>query len=105
MPLYEYQCEKCGELSEILQRLSDPPATTCPACGVEALTKRVSAAGFRLAGGGWYETDFKKDGKRNLKEGSGSGTSSSGGTSTTSDSSAKSASSGSAKTSTAATGT
>ncbi|MCA1779985.1 MAG: hypothetical protein LC637_11555, partial [Xanthomonadaceae bacterium] len=35
-------------------------------CGREELTKLVSAAGFRLKGGGWYETDFKKDGKRNL---------------------------------------
>lgn len=68
MPIYEYQCKQCGEVSEILQRLSDPPATSCPACGAEALTKQVSAAGFRLAGGGWYETDFKKDRRRNLKE-------------------------------------
>jgi len=78
MPIYEYQCQECGELSEILQKLSDAPATTCPACGAEALTKQVSAAGFRLAGGGWYETDFKKDGQRNLKQGDG-GQGSSGG--------------------------
>lgn len=68
MPIYEYQCKQCGEVSEILQRISDPPATSCPACGAEALTKQVSAAGFRLAGGGWYETDFKKERRRNLKE-------------------------------------
>ncbi len=68
MPIYEYRCKQCGEVSEILQRISDPPATRCPACGAEALTKQVSAAGFRLAGGGWYETDFKKDRRRNLKE-------------------------------------
>ncbi|WP_018140669.1 FmdB family zinc ribbon protein [Thioalkalivibrio sp. ALJ7] len=106
MPIYEYQCKQCGELSEILQKVSDPPATTCPACGAEALTKQVSAAGFRLAGGGWYETDFKKDGKRNLKEGSSSsGTRSSGGSSTKAESTGKSGSSGSAKTGTAATGT
>ncbi|WP_019023897.1 MULTISPECIES: FmdB family zinc ribbon protein [unclassified Thioalkalivibrio] len=73
MPIYEYQCKDCGEISEILQKISDPPATTCPECGAEALTKQVSAAGFRLAGGGWYETDFKKDGKRNLKDGGGAG--------------------------------
>lgn len=76
MPIYEYQCKDCGEISEILQKISDPPATTCPECGAEALTKQVSAAGFRLAGGGWYETDFKKDGKRNLKDGSGAGSAS-----------------------------
>ncbi|WP_018860578.1 MULTISPECIES: FmdB family zinc ribbon protein [unclassified Thioalkalivibrio] len=71
MPIYEYQCKDCGEISELLQKISDPPATTCPECGAEALTKQVSAAGFRLAGGGWYETDFKKDGKRNLKDSGG----------------------------------
>ncbi|WP_018881800.1 MULTISPECIES: FmdB family zinc ribbon protein [unclassified Thioalkalivibrio] len=71
MPIYEYQCKDCGEISEILQKISDPPATTCPECGADALTKQVSAAGFRLAGGGWYETDFKKDGKRNLKDSGG----------------------------------
>ncbi|WP_017941370.1 MULTISPECIES: FmdB family zinc ribbon protein [unclassified Thioalkalivibrio] len=97
MPIYEYQCKDCGEISEILQKISDPPATTCPECGAEALTKQVSAAGFRLAGGGWYETDFKKDGKRNLKEGSSSSASSA--------PKSESSSSGSAKTGTAATGT
>ena len=97
MPIYEYQCKDCGEISEILQKISDPPATTCPECGGEALTKQVSAAGFRLAGGGWYETDFKKDGKRNLKEGSSSSASSA--------PKSESSSSGSAKTGTAATGT
>lgn len=105
MPIYEYQCKDCGEISEILQKISDPPATVCPECGAEALTKQVSAAGFRLAGGGWYETDFKKDGKRNLKEGSSSASSSSDSSSTKSDASGKSESSGSAKTGTAATGT
>lgn len=66
MPIYEYVCRDCGEESEIFQRLSDPLETTCPKCGAEALEKMVSAAGFRLKGGGWYETDFKSDGKRNL---------------------------------------
>ncbi|WP_019021242.1 MULTISPECIES: FmdB family zinc ribbon protein [unclassified Thioalkalivibrio] len=72
MPIYEYACQQCHQVSEILQKISDPPATTCPQCGAEALTKQVSAAGFRLAGGGWYETDFKQGGQRNLKEGGGS---------------------------------
>ncbi|EIT69439.1 FmdB family regulatory protein [Hydrocarboniphaga effusa AP103] len=56
--------------------MSDPPARDCPVCGKPALTKQMSAAGFRLKGGGWYETDFKSGGKRNLAEGG--GTSSSG---------------------------
>ncbi|MFP4336208.1 MAG: FmdB family zinc ribbon protein, partial [Wenzhouxiangella sp.] len=66
MPIYEYRCQACGHELEKLQKLSDAPLTDCPACGQPALTKLISAAGFRLKGGGWYETDFKKDGKRNL---------------------------------------
>lgn len=66
MPIYEYRCQACGHELEKLQKMSDAPLTDCPACGKPALSKLISAAGFRLAGGGWYETDFKKDGKRNL---------------------------------------
>ena len=66
MPIYEYQCQACGELTEALQKLSDAPLTRCPACGEEALRKKVSAAAFRLKGGGWYETDFKTGSKKNL---------------------------------------
>jgi|GEM_PF-718025 len=66
MPFYEYICTHCGAATELLQKVSDPPATTCPKCQAEALTKQISAAGFRLKGGGWYETDFKSDGQRNL---------------------------------------
>ncbi|MDE2149204.1 MAG: zinc ribbon domain-containing protein [Gammaproteobacteria bacterium] len=66
MPFYEYLCGHCGRHTELLQKISDPPATDCPHCGAAELVKQVSAAGFRLKGGGWYETDFKNDGKRNL---------------------------------------
>jgi putative FmdB family regulatory protein len=66
MPIYEYRCQECGALHEALQKISDAPLTTCPACGAEALTKKVSAAAFRLKGGGWYETDFKDKNKKNL---------------------------------------
>lgn len=66
MPIYEYACQSCGEPLEKLQKLADAPLTDCPACGEAALKRKVSAAGFRLSGGGWYETDFKSDGKRNL---------------------------------------
>jgi len=66
MPIYEYQCRACDHRLEKLQKISDPPLTTCPECGEDTLAKLVSAAGFRLKGGGWYETDFKKDGRRNL---------------------------------------
>ncbi len=68
MPIYEYRCEHCGHELERLQKMSDPPLTDCPECGEAALKKRVSAAGFRLKGGGWYETDFKTGKKRNVAQ-------------------------------------
>jgi len=78
MPIYEYQCRECSQRLEKLQKMSDAPLTRCPECGKDALTKLVSAAGFRLKGGGWYETDFKKEGKRNLAGDSGASKSSEG---------------------------
>ena len=72
MPTYEYSCGACGTVSEINHRMSDPSPTDCPVCGKPELSKQMSAAGFRLKGGGWYETDFKSDGKRNLAGDSGS---------------------------------
>ena len=66
MPFYEYQCQACGEQLEALQKMSEQPLVDCPACHKSALQKKISAAGFRLKGGGWYETDFKKDNKRNI---------------------------------------
>ncbi len=68
MPIYEYQCGACGHTLETLQKISEPPLTTCPACGAEALKKLVSAAAFRLKGGGWYETDFKTGNKKNVAQ-------------------------------------
>ena len=68
MPIYEYQCGSCGEELEKLQRMSDAPLTDCPGCGEAELRRMVSAAGFRLKGAGWYETDFKKSGKKNLHD-------------------------------------
>jgi putative FmdB family regulatory protein len=70
MPFYEYQCQACGAQVEVLQKISDAPLKKCPECGKSRLTKLISAPSFRLAGGGWYETDFKtdKDKKKNLVE-------------------------------------
>ncbi len=77
MPIYEYQCKACGKELEALQKISDEPLQDCPACGESALKKKVSAAAFRLKGGGWYETDFKTgDNKKNLAGGSDSASSS-----------------------------
>ena len=68
MPIYEFQCNACGHRFDRLQKLSDPDPSICPSCGAEQVQRQLSAPQFRLAGGGWYETDFKKDGdkKRNL---------------------------------------
>jgi len=68
MPIYEYRCSQCGHELERLQKMSDAPLTDCPSCGQATMKRLISAAGFRLKGGGWYETDFKKDGKRNLAD-------------------------------------
>lgn len=75
MPIYEYACQACQHQLEALQKMSDPKLTTCPACGQEALVKKVSAAAFRLKGGGWYETDFKSGGKKKNLAGDSGGTS------------------------------
>lgn len=66
MPIYEYVCKSCGHELEALQKMSDAPLTDCPECSQPDLTKKVSAAGFRLSGGGWYETDFKSGEKKNI---------------------------------------
>ena len=70
MPIYEYQCGACEHRCEVLRKISDEPLTECPDCGKNELSKLISAAGFRLKGNGWYETDFKSGKKKNLAEGS-----------------------------------
>jgi len=64
MPIYEYRCGACGQDHEVLQKVSEPPLTECPACGKPALKKQLSAAGFQLKGSGWYATDFKGAAKK-----------------------------------------
>ncbi|MGA9335270.1 MAG: zinc ribbon domain-containing protein, partial [Rudaea sp.] len=68
MPIYEFECTTCGNRFDRLQKLSDPDPDVCPECGKHTINRRLTAPAFRLAGAGWYETDFKKDGdkKRNL---------------------------------------
>ena len=57
MPIYEYECEACGRLHEILQKISDTALTDCPECAGK-LHKRISQCTFHLKGGGWYVTDY-----------------------------------------------
>ena len=66
MPIYEYQCQECKHQFETIRKVSDEPLTACPACGQPALKKLISKTAFRLKGSGWYETDFKSKGKKNV---------------------------------------
>jgi putative FmdB family regulatory protein len=59
MPIYAYRCDSCGHAKDVLQKISDPLLTVCPACGAESFKKQVTAAGFQLKGSGWYVTDFR----------------------------------------------
>ncbi|MBN2689078.1 MAG: zinc ribbon domain-containing protein [Gammaproteobacteria bacterium] len=64
MPIYEYICQKCGERLEELQKINDKELVDCPFCKSPSLKKLVSAAGFKLKGTGWYQTDFKNSGTK-----------------------------------------
>ena len=59
MPIYAYKCESCGHAKDVLQKVSDEPLSTCPACGAASFRKQITAAGFQLKGSGWYVTDFR----------------------------------------------
>jgi putative FmdB family regulatory protein len=61
MPIYAYKCGSCGHAKDVLQKISDAPLTTCPACGAEAFGKQLTAPGFQLKGSGWYVTDFRNN--------------------------------------------
>ncbi len=71
MPLYEYQCPKCGRF-ELIRKFSDPALTTCPTCGSE-VQKLFSAPAIQFKGTGWYITDYarKSDGKGDSAKGEG----------------------------------
>ena len=69
MPIYEYYCEVCKSNFELIQKISDKPAKKCIKCNKSTkVIKLVSAPGFRLKGGGWYETDFKNGSKKNIHD-------------------------------------
>jgi len=67
MPIYAYKCESCGHRKDVLQKMSDPLLTDCPACGAATFVKQVTAAGFQLKGSGWYVTDFRDGGAKKDK--------------------------------------
>lgn len=64
MPIYEYQCQQCGQLAEFIQKVDEAPKTLCPSCGSNALQKCLSRTSFQLKGSGWYVTDFRDQGKK-----------------------------------------
>lgn len=72
MPLYEYECTGCGERTELIQRLADPPLEKCPRCG-EPVTKLLSAPSFQFKGSGWYVTDYAGKNASNVKSGEATG--------------------------------
>ena len=57
MPLYEYQCEKCGERVEIIQKMTDPPYSHCPKCSGN-MRKLFSSPAIQFKGSGFYKTDY-----------------------------------------------
>jgi putative FmdB family regulatory protein len=59
MPIYAYRCATCGHAQDVLQKMSDPVLTVCPACSAATYEKQLTAAGFQLKGSGWYVTDFR----------------------------------------------
>src|SRR5215831_10944651 len=68
MPIYEYECAKCGKRIEVIQKMSDKPLKKHEGCG-GTLQKLISAAGFQFKGTGWYVTDYaRKDTKTEAKE-------------------------------------
>ena len=73
MPIYEYRCSSCGKELEALQRLSDAPLKTCPACHADTLVKLMSAAGFQLKGSGAKPAAKKDSGESATESKTGKG--------------------------------
>jgi putative FmdB family regulatory protein len=66
VPIYEYKCNKCGHRFDIMQKVNDPPITTCPKCS--GLTSKViSPSGLMFKGSGWYVTDYSSKGKNSVE--------------------------------------
>lgn len=59
MPIYEYECKACGDVAEVMQKMSDPPPASCPVCAQGPMVKMMSRTAFILKGEGWYVTDFR----------------------------------------------
>jgi len=66
MPIFDFSCDQCGHQFEKLVKSSESDAPNCISCNSDQVTRQISAPAFRLAGSGWYETDFKTGKKKNL---------------------------------------
>jgi putative FmdB family regulatory protein len=62
MPIYEYECEACGNRFELIQKFSDPLVEVCPKCGERKVHKLLSSPAIKFKGTGWYITDYAKKG-------------------------------------------
>ncbi|MEW6408881.1 MAG: FmdB family zinc ribbon protein [Nitrospirota bacterium] len=67
MPVYEYECNQCGEVFEVIQRFNDPPVTVCRVCG-GSVKKILSPSAFVLKGTGWYVTDYPSESRKKAME-------------------------------------
>lgn len=65
MPIYEYECQQCNQVTEAMQKFSDSPLSECPHCQ-GTLRKMISQSSFHLKGGGWYVTDYARKGDSTL---------------------------------------
>lgn len=64
MPIYEYECKKCAQITEVIQGFSESPLTKCPECGGKT-KKLMSMNTFHLKGSGWYVTDYANKSNQN----------------------------------------
>ncbi len=73
MPLYEYQCPKCGHRFERIQKFSDPDPKKCPECGAGKIERLLHAPAVQFKGSGWYVTDYARKGSSSSKSSEKSG--------------------------------
>ena len=75
MPLYEYECNACGERFEVIRKFSDPPLEVCPRCNKGPVRRLLSSPAIQFKGTGWYITDYAQKGKSGSSDSTGGGNS------------------------------
>ena len=89
MPLYEYECEACGNRFEVIQKFSDPAVDVCRVCGKGPVQRLVSSPAIQFKGSGWYITDYARKGGGDSASGKGGKSGDSGSSDAKSDGAAK----------------